>query len=905
MTYRGSVPVDGDWVWELPPDGGPPTALDCLARGEACLAQRAFDEALRQFGVAILLEPGLPRAQLGAALALEELGHAQRAREVLSVDGLADRLGIEGLLAGLALAGRRGWRQEALAFLVRAYLLRPSPEDLSTLNGLATGILDQLAPEVAATLPPEARPVRTLRARRNDPCPCGSGKKYKRCHLKYDQEFRGPAVRGEADNLAIVAVVRERGGDHAGAAELWEYLADRYPEVPSYWSRLGRARLELGQLRPALAAYERLERFPPGQWEDAVVDRARCLHRLGRRREALRALDSHPRATFGSAAALALRAELLSHLGRLSEARDDLLRANRLEPGRADYLVRLAEAHQILGETEASGEAALSALTLSAVPEPAASPDARLDLRLSAAAILAGLGWEPELVLGVCAEILAADVEPALRTQALSVRAYALLTLARPAETAAAVEEALALGENVELYLLGAAAASQLGDSQTRVTYLREGVRCLEEDPGADADELAVGGLIAAILGHFDRALALADRALAADPESEVALPVRAHCLLRLDRTEEALATTAARRAAELSSPLLVLTRAEALGRLGRHDESLAELAGPLPLDTGPLAPLLTQLQEVQPVERRDLLRGRALRQLGREAEALDVLRDVTRRNPGYAEAWQELAQLWLERGEVREAHQALLEAERLDPGNARVREQLAHVEGMLRVAQRGRAEAEAAVLRLLGKEAWLSLNEAARLSLVAAEVTWRQARRSEDPADFGAAVAQQARAVELGLHRRLFVPFRELLLRTSGREGLRRATAEEADSALLPFLRFLRAPQGGVSLGPMLAVADALLAGGVESTALALLRRFVDEAYPNPARVREVLADPGLRVLNATRNQGLHRTTVDWHAANRCRAFLLGEAPGQGWLTAMTRYLSPRPIEDLAARWG
>jgi tetratricopeptide (TPR) repeat protein len=636
-----------------------------------------------------------------------------------------------------------------------------------------------------------------------------------------------------------------------------------------------------------------------------VVDRARCLDRLGRRREALRALDSHPRATFGSAAALVLRAELLSHLGRLSEARDDLLRANRLEPGRADYLVRLAEAHQMLGETEASGQAALSALTLSAVPEPAVSPEARLDLRLSAAAILAGLGWEPELVLGVCAEILAADVEPALRTQALSVRAYALLTLARPAETAAAVEESLALGENVELYLLGAAAASQLGDSQTRVTYLREGVRCLEEDPGADADELAVGGLIAAILGHFDRALALADRALAADPESEVALPVRAHCLLRLDRTEEALATTAARRAAELSSPLLVLTRAEALGRLGRHDESLAELAGPLPLDTGPLAPLLTQLQEVQPVERRDLLRGRALRHLGREAEALDVLRDVTRRNPGYAEAWQELAQLWLERGEVREAHQALLEAERLDPGNARVREQLAHVEGMLRVAQRGRAEAEAAVLRLLGKEAWLSLNEAARLSLVAAEVTWRQSRRTEDPADFGAAVAQQARAVELGLHRRLFVPFRELLLRTSGREGLRRATAEEVDNALLPFLRFLRAPQGGLSLGPMLAVADAVLAGGVPSTALALLRRFIDEAYPNPAQVREVLADPGLRVLNATRNQGLHRTTVDWHAANRCRAFLLGEAPGQGWLTAMTRYLSPRPIEDLASRWG
>lgn len=905
MTYhRGSVPVDGDWVWELPPDGGSPTALDCLARGEACLNQEAFGEALRQFGVALLLEPGMPRAQLGAALALDGLGHEQRAREILSVDGLPDRLGIDGLLAGLALAGRRGWREAALAFLVRAYALRPSPDDLARLNELATGVLDQLAPEVASTLPPEARPIRTLRARRNDPCPCGSGKKYKRCHLKYDQEFRGPAVRGESDNLAIVAMIREREGDYAGAAELWERLADRFPEVPSYWSRLGHARLELNQLRQALAAYERLERFPPSQWEDAVVDRARCLHRLGRRREALRALDGHPKATFGSAPALALRAELLSHLGRLTEARDDLIRATRLEPGRVDYLVQLAETHQALGETEASGQAALSALTLSSAETVA--PEARLDLRLSAAAILAGLGWEPDVVLEVCAEVLGAGLDPAVRTQALAVRAYALLTLGRPADTAATVEEALALGENVELYLLGAAAASQLGDSQTRVTYLREGVRCLEEDQSADAEELAVGGLIAATLGHFDRALALADRALAADAESEVALPVRAHCLLRLDRTEEALATAGTPRAAELSSPLLVLTRAEALIRLGRHTEALAELAGPLPLDTGPLAPLLTQLQEVQPTERRDLLRGRALRRLGREAEALDLLRDVTRRNPGYAEAWQELAKLWLERGDTREAHHALLEAEHLDPNNTRVREQLAHVEGMLRAAQRGRAEAEAAVVRMLGNEAWLSLNEAGRLALVAAEVSWRLSRRSDGVMDFGPVVGQQARAVELGLHRRLFLPFRELLLRTAGRDGLRRATTEEVDSALLPFLRFLRAPQGGLSLGPMLAVADAVLAGGAgESATLALLRRFLDDAYPDPARVRDLLADPGLRMLNAIRNQGLHRSTVDLSAASRCRSFLLGDAPGRGWLTAMTRTLAPRPIEDLAASWA
>lgn len=908
MAYRGIVPVDGDWVWELPPDDGPPTALDCLARGEACQHQGAFAEALRQFGVALLLEPGLPRAQLGAALALDAVGSASRARQMLSVNELAERLAIDGLTSGLDLAARRGWRDEAVAFLVQAYLLRPSPEDLAALNELATRTLDQLVPEVASTLPPEARPIHVLRAGRNDLCPCGSGRKYKRCCMRRDQEQRGPAVRGEPDNLAIVAVLREREDNWSEAASLWEYLADRYPEISSYLARLGKARLKLDQLRASLAAYERLDRFPSLQWEDAIVDRATCLHRLGRHRDALRALDSHPRATFGSAAALVLRADILVEIGRVAEARDDLQRAQHLEPGRPDYLVRLAEAHQLAGDVQLAGQQALAALSLSASLGDGANPaiEDRLGLRLSAAAILAGLGWEPDLVLEVCAEVIAAESDSATRTQALSVRAYAYLTLGRPADAAAAVEEALLLGEDVELYLLGAAAASQLGDSQARVTYLREGVRCLEEDSSADADELAVGGLIAATISEFDRALALADRALATSPESEVALPVRAHCLLRLDRAQMALATTEERGAREIASSLLVLTRAEALGRLGRYSESLAELAGPLPMEKGPLAPLLAQLQEVQLEERRGLLRGRALRHLGREGEAQEVLRDVIAKAPAYVEAWQELSELLLERGEAAEAHKALLEAERLDPNNTRLREQLAYVEGMLRVAQRGRAEAEAAVIRLLSRDTWLSISEAARLTLVSAEVTWRLSRRAEGPTDFGAAVAQQSRVVELELHRRLFAPFRELLVRAAGREGLRRASSEDTSGALLPFLRFLRAPQGGLSLGPMLAAIDAVLVGGAnETTAVALLHRFIDAAYSSPSQVREILADPDLRVLNATRNQGLHRTTVGWDAAQHCRVFLLGDAPGRGWLTNATSAMLSRPIEELATRWG
>ena len=68
-------------------------------------------------------------------------------------------------------------------------------------------------------------------------------------------------------------------------------------------------------------------------------------------------------------------------------------------------------------------------------------------------------------------------------------------------------------------------------------------------------------------------------------------------------------------------------------------------------MEKGPLAPLLAQLQEVQLEERRGLLRGRALRHLGREGEAQEVLRDVIAKAPAYVEAWQELSELLLERG--------------------------------------------------------------------------------------------------------------------------------------------------------------------------------------------------------------------------------------------------------------
>lgn len=45
-----------------------------------------------------------------------------------------------------------------------------------------------------------------MRAGRNDPCPCGSGKKYKKCCLAKDQEKQRQQVEVERVQMATRAV---------------------------------------------------------------------------------------------------------------------------------------------------------------------------------------------------------------------------------------------------------------------------------------------------------------------------------------------------------------------------------------------------------------------------------------------------------------------------------------------------------------------------------------------------------------------------------------------------------------------------------------------------------------------------------------------------------------------------
>jgi tetratricopeptide (TPR) repeat protein len=116
---------------------------------------------------------------------------------------------------------------------------------------------------------------------RNDPCPCGSGQKYKRCCMNKDQ------AAGQAKRVAVQEQQRARIADlaaawqesnelddasnsvvdliHAGRLDEAEQAARdllvRYPEVPDGHMRLGMVYEARAQNREAADCYRKVVEF--------------------------------------------------------------------------------------------------------------------------------------------------------------------------------------------------------------------------------------------------------------------------------------------------------------------------------------------------------------------------------------------------------------------------------------------------------------------------------------------------------------------------------------------------------------------------------------------------------------------------------------------------------------------
>jgi hypothetical protein len=68
-------------------------------------------------------------------------------------------------------------------------------------------------------MPAMTDPLERLKnAGRNDDCPCGSGKKYKKCHLREDEEFQSKslAATNEARAKEVAAEAEEPGHEGHG-----------------------------------------------------------------------------------------------------------------------------------------------------------------------------------------------------------------------------------------------------------------------------------------------------------------------------------------------------------------------------------------------------------------------------------------------------------------------------------------------------------------------------------------------------------------------------------------------------------------------------------------------------------------------------------------------------------------
>ena len=97
---------------------------------------------------------------------------------------------------------------------------------------------------------------------RNDPCPCGSGQKYKRCCLPKDQQAESAALKAAAEDRAAEAARHEHEHDHLEC----DFCGGTLEEEEDELTRDSNAIVDLvheGKLDEAeRAAREFLERYP-------------------------------------------------------------------------------------------------------------------------------------------------------------------------------------------------------------------------------------------------------------------------------------------------------------------------------------------------------------------------------------------------------------------------------------------------------------------------------------------------------------------------------------------------------------------------------------------------------------------------------------------------------------------
>ena len=205
----------------------------------------------------------------------------------------------------------------------------------------------------------------SIPASRNDPCPCGSGRRYKHCHGAAGAgsgiDNAAPQASNQADVEALFyrGVAALRGGDFAAAITQFESALGGAPEHPGLLNNLGLALERSGDLPAAEGVFRRAAVSEPAGF-DGLANLAQNLYQQRRYEDALAVFDQLVRRfQVGHAAIWANRAVCQCRCGDPEGALAGFRQAIALAPDVASLHCdvgallwaqhRFAEAHTALG----------------------------------------------------------------------------------------------------------------------------------------------------------------------------------------------------------------------------------------------------------------------------------------------------------------------------------------------------------------------------------------------------------------------------------------------------------------------------------------------------------------------------------------------------------------------------
>jgi tetratricopeptide (TPR) repeat protein len=191
----------------------------------------------------------------------------------------------------------------------------------------------------------------TTKVGRNDPCPCGSGRKYKQCCQRKDSgawtAADAAAQPSAADRRALGALLSDasrhaKAGRWREAVAAFAELARRVPNRAEAHANLGVAYLRLGRHAEAAASLERAVELRPGD-ERALEGLAAALWQCGRRAEAAGVYRKLGRIHSDLLERRHFAANALEIEGRFAEAEQELRRVLAAAPARQASRVLLGQ----------------------------------------------------------------------------------------------------------------------------------------------------------------------------------------------------------------------------------------------------------------------------------------------------------------------------------------------------------------------------------------------------------------------------------------------------------------------------------------------------------------------------------------------------------------------------------